>query len=316
MIAGITGSNGFIGSCFGDELRMRGEYKLRFLTRRSRGGVVADEGVEVVQGDLRSLADCERFVADLDVIYHFAHCNVPLNSDGNRVDDVLSNLVPTLTLVEAIRRQGRRPHLVYMSSGGAVYGASHGRVPFCETDPCQPQTSYGIQKLAAEHYLRIAAAEGALTATVLRVGNAYGVPLPEQRGQGFIGIAVSSLLEGRPIRVFGNSENVRDYIHLKDLFAIARRAAAPRQAFAIYNVGSGRGYSVAEVLAVLEEVHGAPLEVFRDHSKGSHLTDWVVLDCEKARRELNWSATIGLKDGVREILAGARRAMPRVSANA
>lgn len=316
MIAGITGASGFIGSCFGHELRARSEFKLRLFKRRYALRIPAGEGVEIVEGDLQSLEDCERFLAGLDVIYHFAHCNVPLNSDRNRVDDVVSNLIPTLTLLEAIRRQRRCPHIVYMSSGGAVYGASRRRIPFCETDLCQPETSYGIQKLAAEHYLRIAAAEGILTATVLRVGNAYGARLPEHRNQGFIGIAVSNLLEGKPIRVFGSAENIRDYVHLKDLFSMAIQAATPRQPFAIYNVGSGRGYSVAEVLGVLKEVHGAPVEIFRDESQGSHLTDWVVLNCEKAKRELGWSAKISLLDGVQEMMAGARRAMPGVSVTA
>src|SRR5438270_153202 len=96
-------------------------------------------------------------------------------------------------------REGRR-------HGGLVPPAQ--RAPLYEAASTAPSTSYGIQKLAFEQYLRMAANEGWLTATVLRIGNAYGTLLPRERLQGFIGVALNHIVHDEPVRIFGDWENV------------------------------------------------------------------------------------------------------------
>ena len=221
-----------------------------------------------------------------------------MNSDLDQANDAVVNLVPLLNLIDAIRRLGTKPHVVYFSSGGAVYAAKQDRDRYRETDLCAPLSSYGVQKLAAEQYLRLAAQKGHLTATVLRVGNAYGTLLPEYRMQGLIGVAINNILHKRPVRVFGNLNNVRDYIHLADICEMAERASAPREPFSIVNVGSGVGHSVMDVLKLIEECHGAPVEIQSDESCGHWLTDWAVLDTTKARQEFGWSPAIDLRSGI------------------
>ena len=164
-------------------------------------------------------------------------------------------------------------------------------------------SSYGILKVTAEQYLRLAAQRGELTAAVLRVGNAYGTLLPEHRMQGFIGVALNHLLHGNPVRVFGDAGNVRDYVHLEDISAAAVRAAAPRLPFDVFNVGTGQGYSVREILEIIRDCHGAPFSIQADTACGQWLTDWVVLDCSHAREELGWSAAVDLRAGIAGMLA-------------
>jgi UDP-glucose 4-epimerase len=194
---------------------------------------------------------------------------------------------------------------VYFSSGGAVYAPKADRVPYRETDPCGPLSSYGVQKLAAEAYLRLAAHKGFLTATVLRVANAYGTPLSQFRMQGLVGVAINSVLLGQPVRIFGNPNNVRDYVHLEDISEMAVRAAAPSKAFSIVNVGSGTGHSVLDVLRLIEEGLGRPVEIHTDENYGNWLIDWNVLDPSKAREEFGWSARVDLRSGIRRMV-GAR----------
>ena len=152
------------------------------------------------------------------------------------------SLIPTLQLLEAVRAAGTRPHVIYASSGGAVYGRTPGPAPrpFRESDPCMPITAYGIQKLTCEHYLRMAAEEGWLTASVLRISNPYGTLLSPARRQGLIGIVFHQLTNARPIQVFGNPDNVRDYIHLEDMADAFRRVLSPLEPYAVFNIGSGR----------------------------------------------------------------------------
>jgi UDP-glucose 4-epimerase len=303
MAIGITGAKGFIGSYLSSNIVARQPGAVRLLTR-STANYQSPPGGQVFQGDLLSRSDCERFAADLHLIYYLAHNNTPVNSDLDLPSDALVNLVPLLNLLQAIQKLGTKPHVVYFSSGGAVYAPKQDRVPFRETDPCGPVSSYGIQKLAAEEYLRLSALKGYLTSTILRVGNAYGTALSQFRMQGLIGVAVNCVAQGRPIRIFGNPDNVRDYIHLEDLSEIAVRGSIPRQPFSIINVGSRVGHSVLDILRVIEELWGKPIDIHSDRTCGKWLTDWVVLDNGKAWEEFGWSPVIDLRCGIGRMLDG------------
>src|SRR5215472_13864735 len=120
MNIGVTGSKGFIGTSLANYLSAHGPHILRLLVRKPgsrEAGKIADECC----GDLASPADCERFCRNLDVIYHLAHTNTPVNSDFDQANDARLNLVPLLNMLQAIERLGRKPHLVYFSSGGSAY---------------------------------------------------------------------------------------------------------------------------------------------------------------------------------------------------
>ncbi len=303
MATGIAGAKGFIGSYLTRYMACRDPGTLRLLARNA-ADYRGPANTEILHGDLLSRADCERFAAGLKLIYYLAHKNTPVDSDLDPPSDALINLVPLLNLLHAIQRLETKPHIVYFSSGGAVYARKPEFVPYRETDACAPLSSYGIQKLAAEHYLRMAAHRGYLTATVLRAGNAYGTLLPEFRLQGLIGVAINSVVHGKPVRIFGNPNNVRDYIHLEDISEVAVRACVPRQPFSIVNVGSGAGHSVLDIIHLIEERLGRPIETQTDQSFGGWLTDWVVLDIAKARAEYGWSPAVDLRTGIDRMLAG------------
>jgi len=303
MVTGIAGAKGFIGSYLSRHLTTGKPGAIRLLTRDATGSSALDHA-DWMCGDLRSSADCERFAAGLDAICYLAHTNSPVDSDMDQISDALCNLVPLLTLIQAIQNIGSKPHIVYFSSGGAVYSSKHEREPYRETDVCAPLSSYGIQKLAAEHYLRLAAHRGYLTATVLRVGNAYGTLLPRHRRQGLIGVAINNILNRQPVRIFGDVNNVRDYVHLEDVCGAVGHALEPRGEFNIVNIGSGVGHSVWDVLHLIEDCYGAPLEIQTDDSCGQLLTDWIVLDTAKALEEYGWSPAIDLRSGINEMLSG------------
>ena len=303
MVTGIAGARGFIGSYLSRYVAARASNRLRLrLLARNSAEHENPPGAEVLHGDLLSRADCERFAEGLKTIYYLAHNNSPVDSDFDLPGDALANLVPLLNLLQSIQHLGAKPHIVYFSSGGAIYAPKQDRIPYREADRCGPLSSYGIQKLAAEEYLRLAAHKGYVTATVLRVGNAYGTLLSEFRMQGFIGVAINCVVHGRAVRVFGNPQNVRDYVHLEDVSEIAVRAAVPRQPFTIVNVGTGVGHSVLSVLQLIEEGLGRRIEVQCDSRSGTWLTDWVVLDNEKAREEFGWCPAVDLRSGIRQML--------------
>jgi nucleoside-diphosphate-sugar epimerase len=148
MLSGITGARGFIGSYLAGHLAAKDGESLRLLVRDA--AYQNPRNTEIVCGNLQSRADCERFASGLNVIYYLAHNNTPVNSDNDFPNDALANLVPLLNLIDSVQRLGTKPHIVYFSTGGAIYAPKTERVPYREDDRCAPLSSYGIQKLAAE----------------------------------------------------------------------------------------------------------------------------------------------------------------------
>jgi len=309
VIIGLTGSHGFIGSYLLRHFRSRQIGRFRLFVRHPRIAI-EETDIDVVYGDLGSLDDCERFCRGLDLILYLAHRNTPVNSDLDAPNDALLNMIPLLNLLHTIETLKTKPHVIYFSSGGAVYGRRTQRVPFRETDACQPISSYGIQKLAAEHYLRLAADRGHLTCTVLRIGNAYGTLLPHQRTQGLIGVAINQVLHRDPVRVFGSLDNIRDYVHLDDICTIIEKVVHPTENFTIVNVGSGRGYSVSDVLQNIQSCIDFPLKVetTRDPQYGRWLTDWVVLDITKAKTEFGWAPVVNFEDAIAAMVTACAQA--------
>lgn len=308
---GITGASGFIGRALLTRLAARDDLDIVALTRTIPAFFVpAQEHVHWIQGDLMSPPDAAAFVDGLEVIVHLAHTNTPLTSNKDLPSDAAMNLVPTLTLVQALREASSSCHVVFASSGGAIYRGTPDRAPLTEEAPVGPTTSYGIQKLAAELYLSLAADEGWLSATTLRIGNAFGGPLPPERLQGFLGVAAAQLASGDPIRVFGDPTNVRDYVHLDDVCRALELGMSRGPGYEVFNIGSGRGASVAELVDLLGQVANTMPRV--DHQPPSRdaqrLPGWIVLDSSKAARELGWSPSVTLEAGVRSLWEEAARA--------
>jgi UDP-glucose 4-epimerase len=301
---GVTGATGFLGSYLCRRLPDLGAFRLRGLTRTlALEPKPTSTAVAWMQGDLNQPTDCAEFVRGLEVVIHLAHTNTPLTSNNYLPADAEANLLPTLNLIEAIRAVGTRPHVVFASSGGGVYSPLPEPRPLREEDPCMPATSYGIQKIAAELYLQMAAASGWLTATSLRISNPYGLLLPIQRRQGFVGVAVHRVLRGEPVHIFGNPDNVRDYIHLDDVARAVASTICETVPYRTYNIGSGKGLSVREVIGAIETILGHAIDVsYEPLGMAEHLTPWNVLDITRATRELRWQPNIVFADGLRSLL--------------
>jgi len=250
MNIGITGATGFLGSYFVQYLLKNPLYKILAFTRKPVESY--SENLKIIVGDLASDYDCEMFVKNIDVLVHLAHTNSPINSNNDVLSDATLNLLPNLTMLEAIKRQDRKIHVVYISSGGCIYGSSNKKIPFKEIDICKPTSSYAIQKITIENYLKLWSDCSYISSVILRVSNPYGVLLPSNRKQGLIGVALNKLLKNQTLQIYGNPNNIRDYIHLEDLCRAFEAATQYKTDFDIFNIGSGSGISVIEILDLLD----------------------------------------------------------------
>ena len=201
-------------------------------------------------------------------------------------------------LIETARRSPHLPHVLLLSSGGAVYGPP-ARAPFAETDEPSPANEYGRIKLAEERLL----ADSGVPHTVLRVANPYG---PGRRGRrGVIGAWLASIAEGAPVTLYGDGSTVRDFVYVDDL-AAAIATAAERTPGGIINLGSGRGTSLARLLEIVTDaVAPHPVEVRREPARGVDPAA-AFLDVTRAREMLGWSATTPLAEGIARTWAAVR----------
>jgi UDP-glucose 4-epimerase len=301
---GITGATGFLGSYLLKYLVSLKKYELYSLSRTISSEKIKNfDSVVWIEGDLSSNKICADFVKNLDLIIHLAHTNTPLTSNRDVSSDTLLNLVPTLNLLQAVRDYGASPHIIYASSGGAIYKPSLNCQSFKESDPCEPSSSYGIQKLTVENYLRLSAEQNWLTATCLRIGNPYGVLLPSERMQGLIGVALNKTLNRQPVKIYGDPNNVRDYIHLEDMCRMFELVIHQQSSFEVYNVGSGTGYSVNQILDLIEKFTGILMikEIWQANQTTNQLPSWTVLDIKKSYENLAWEPLIKLEQGLKAL---------------
>lgn len=294
MRALLVGGNGFIGSHVQDILLAHG-HEVRVLDRfpeRYRG---QRPGVEFIVGSPREPLLLNEAMVGADLVIYMASTSVPTTSNSNIALDIDSNLVPlVLTLDEMAARGVKR--IVYLSSGGTVYGAiAPEEVP--ETAPTDPICSYGVVKLASEKYLGMYQRLHGLRPLILRPSNVFGPRQGHEGVQGFVGTALTRLLKSEPIDIWGDGSVIRDYLYVGDLAAFLLEAI-DADAVGVVNVGSGEGRSLLEVIDTLRQVTGVTPEV-RFQEGRDYDVPRLILDITRASELVGWTPTTSFEEGVR-----------------
>ena len=246
-------------------------------------------------GDFANAAELESAVAGCDVVFHLIGNTVPQSSNENPRYDVDAHVGPTVTLLDVCVRCRVR-QLIFASSGGTVYGIpSH--LPIEETHPTAPISSYGIQKLTIENYMRLYNLIHGLGATVLRISNPYGPGQNIGRNQGIIATICSRITRGEGVDIWGDGEVVRDYIYIADVVDAMERAVLRADSFQIYNVGTGIGTSINEILGVFGAIGHSGFAV--NYRKG-RLVDIPVniLNTVKFENAFDWKPKTSLRAGI------------------
>jgi UDP-glucose 4-epimerase len=300
----VTGGAGFIGSHVADALLAAG-YAVTVLDDFSTGrraNVPAD--ATVAELDIRS-RDAAALVRDggFDVVCHLAAQIDVRRSVADPVADADRNVLGTLNLLEAARHAARRPRVIFSSTGGAVYGDQE-PPPSAEGQPKDPESPYGIAKLAAEYYLSYYGRVHGLETVALRYANVYG-PRQDPHGEaGVVAIFCQRLLAGRPLLVFGDGRQTRDYVYVGDvaranvLAAAVSLPNARRLDDRAYNVGTGVPTSVLDLAAALQRVAGRTTPI--EHAPprpGEQARSFV--DVAKAAVQLGWRPSVTLDEGLR-----------------
>ncbi len=293
----VLGGAGFIGSNLVRALVTQG-LRPRVFTRPSRSGANLREvldRVDLVHGDFMDDTVLRVAMRGVHTVFHLITTTFPNMVIESSNYDLLSNLLPTIRMLELAREAGVQ-RIVYASSGGTVYGEPL-QLPIPESHLLAPKSAYGQSKLTIENYLGFYARTTPLEVRILRVSNPYGPGQNLYGAQGLIAVAMGCAMDARPLRVFGPGGNVRDYVYVGDVVDALMRAAAASAAPLVLNVSSGAGRSVNEVIAAVEHASGRRIERHMLPERAGDVKV-SVLDNTLARQSLGWTPRTGFRDGV------------------
>jgi UDP-glucose 4-epimerase len=301
MRALITGGAGFIGSHLLDRLLTDGA-EVTVIDNLSSGDKNRIPGtVPLHITDVRDTADVSAIVAGArpHVIYHLAAQISVRQSVADPEFDANTNIIGTLGLLRAARAAGAR--LVLASTGGAMYGDGVA-MPTPETVLPQTRAPYAISKYCAEHYLLLFNRLYGTRHVALRLGNVYG-PRQDPHGEaGVVAIFCGQVSRDQPPTIFGDGRQTRDYVYVADIVGAFAAAAAYTGTHALFNVGTGKGTTVLELLGAVNDAAGksiAPRHALERSGEWKH----GALDSSLAATELAWQATVGVRDGIRRTYA-------------
>lgn len=304
----ITGGAGFIGSHVADRFLAEGweVHVLDNLYNGKRENVPAEASFHEL--DIRDAA-----VADLvrklkpEVLVHLAAQMDVRKSVADPAFDAQVNVLGSLNLLEAVREHSPATRVVFSSTGGAVYG-DFTEPPNVETYAKNPESPYAISKLAVENYLAYYGRVHGLEYAVMRFANVYG-PRQDPHGEaGVVAIFCNRILAEKPMTIFGDGLQTRDYVFVGDVVDATYRGATARLPkmhlldTRAYNVGTGVPTDVLRLANVLMASAGTSTPVEHAPERpGEQRTSY--LDVTKAARELGWKPAVSLEDGLAKSFA-------------
>jgi len=293
----VLGGSGFLGSAAATALSKQG-MEVKILCRRMPAPpLFGTTPVEIQTGDFTLLTAADSLFDGVDTVLHFISSTTPASSMDDMAFDVSSNLLPALNLLRITEKRGIK-RLIYASSGGTVYGVPV-KLPASEDDATNPISAHGITKLATEKFIMLQARLSGLQAIILRVGNPFG---PYQlRGVtiGSIARFVQLHATAQQLHIWGDGSVVRDYLYIDDFSsALADIVRTPEFPSGVYNLASGSGHSLRDILEEIRHISGrTPAASF----EAQRVMDVpaIVLDISRLRRALpSWKPRVPFSDGI------------------
>ena len=298
----VLGANGFIGSHLVDSLVSCGFLVRAFGRFENEPLFNSSESVEIFKGDFLNQADLERALEDVSYVFHLISTTTPATSDKDPTIDLSTNVAGSIALFQKCIEQGKVKRIVFASSGGTVYGDGFEGKPFLETDPTNPISPYGIGKLAIENYLHYYNRVYGQDYVVLRIANPYGGRQKNTKQQGIMPVLINNITNNNLITLYGDGSMVRDYIYIDDLVNIMVKSLQKSLNHKIYNVSSGIGTSINELVRIVEEVAGKKAIVQYADSPATFVQT-SVLDNARMKQELQTELT-DLHSGISSMCPG------------
>lgn len=303
----VTGGAGFIGSHLVEALKAAGHAVavIDNLSMGHRDNLPPDVPLHVI--DLRDPVTLKRHFEthEYDAVFHLAAQVDVRTSVEAPLSDAGINILGTLHLLEALRTQ--RPWIIFASTGGAIYGEKP-HLPIPETECPNPESPYGIAKLAGELYIRSFSTVYGIPYTILRLANVYG-PRQNPHGEaGVVAIFTHRLLSGQPAHIYGDGEQTRDFIHVLDVveaFLSVIRAAEHTQGHT-FNVGTGQQTAVNTLYRAIAAAVGTEAPAVYQPPKPGELRH-NALSAAKLHAATGWQPARTLTEGIQQTVESFRQ---------
>lgn len=300
----VTGAAGFIGSTLVDHLLAEGHdvigvdcftnYYARAQKRANIAAACGHHRFTLVERTILN-TDWASLLPDTEYIYHLAGQPGVRASWGQQFNTYLAdNIASTQVLLEACVKHAKQLKKLVYASTSSVYGK--GQPPFSEIHRPQPISPYGVTKLAAEHLCLLYQHSYAVPAVAVRYFTVYG---PRQRPDMAFHIFLTAALEGRPLPIFGDGQQRRDFTYVDDAVNGTVRAAYLGEPGVVYNIGGGSQVSLQYALGILSGVVG--LETIHTQNVGTQHGDMrdTHADITRARVHLMYNPRTLLVDGIK-----------------
>jgi len=302
----ITGGAGFIGSNIARLLLERGHevVVLDDLSSGYRDNLAHIPSVRLVEGDVRDREAVDRAMAGCEVVFHLAASVGNTRSIEHPLLDSEINVIGTLTVLEAARRHGLRK-LVFSSSAG-IFGELK-TLPIAEDHAVEPDSPYGASKLGAEKLCLAYAKLYPLECVCLRYFNVYGVNQRYDAYGNVIPIFAHRMLRGLPLTIYGDGEQTRDFVNVRDIAEANYGAAMSRGVSGAFNIASGTRVTINALVTLMIAASGLTAQVEHGPPRKGDVRHSLA-DISQARARIGFDPKVDLASGLSEYLRWAREA--------
>jgi UDP-glucose 4-epimerase len=306
MKALVTGGGGFIGSNIVRALLARGDEVVvldNFLSGHREN--LAGLNVRLIEADIRDSSAVQGAIAQCATVFHLAASVGNVRSIEQPHQDSEINVLGTLNVLEAAR-EAAVEKIVFSSSAG-IFGELK-TIPIKEDHPAEPDSPYGVSKLAAEKLCLAYSKLYSIEAVCLRYFNVYG---PHQRFDAYgnvIPIFAFHLYRGEPITIFGDGEQTRDFVHVSDVVLANLKAADYRGASGVFNIASGSRITINRLATLMRAISGCNTPIVHSASRKGDVRHSLA-DISAARSVLGYEPAMTLERGLDDYLSWARPMM-------
>jgi UDP-glucose 4-epimerase len=298
----IVGGLGFIGSSLIPHL-LENNRDVIVVGRSRKPKRSLPKDVKYFFGDIKDNEFTHNFLKNTDEIIYLAYATTPRTSYENLFDDLYENLIPAITFFDAASQYPIKK-IIYISSGGAVYGESNRLLPITEKHQTNPISPYGISKLTIEKYAQLLWRTKKLPIVCIRPSNVYGENQKTFIGQGFISTAIGSILSKREIIIYGKDGTVRDYLYIDDFIKALVLALDKCLPGEIYNLGSGQGFNNNDIINKLKDnslLRNYDFKIIYEAARASDVL-FNVLDTNKFKHLCNWQPSFSIDQGIERLI--------------
>ena len=300
----VTGGFGFIGSNLVDSLLAHGQTVLivdDLSTGNKENGISHKNRIDHI-GDITQPIT-KRVIVDFapEAIFHLAAQVSVRNSVADPIADAHTNILGTINVTKAAI-ESKTKHLIFSSSGGAIYGElAKGVNAATEKDQCDPDSPYGLAKFCGERYIQHLCADYAIRPVFLRYANVYG-PRQDPHGEaGVVAIFANQMIKGEQTSINGSGEKTRDFVYVGDVVTANIAALRNTRSSGPINIGTNVETSISRLHSIMSKLTNyEKLEVHTQDKPGEQLRSCLSYD--RANYKLEWKPSVTLNDGLEKTI--------------